>query len=178
MQHPMTGTACGMRTGPSTLAVLSTFEPVVTTALAALALGESLTPVQLAGGLLVLASVAVAQLRVPVGSDRAADAAGNSARATSSRGDRPAHTSGPASAGVVKRSTVVEADRPVGDGGGEAASVADLDGQHGLPGALLAELLKVHRGHGPSRHAVIPRAPTLRWTVGGWHRGRTAPPAS
>jgi len=55
------------RTGPSILAILSTFEPVVTTALAALALGEFLTPVQLTGGLLVLASVAVVQLRPPSG---------------------------------------------------------------------------------------------------------------
>ena len=51
------------RTGPSTAAILSTFEPVVTTALAALTLGESLGPWQLAGGLLVLSS-AVA-LRIP-----------------------------------------------------------------------------------------------------------------
>ncbi|WP_449065247.1 DMT family transporter [Planomonospora algeriensis] len=55
------------RTGPSTAAILSTFEPVVTTALAALALAEFLTPVQLAGGLLVLSSVAVLQ----AGSNRA-----------------------------------------------------------------------------------------------------------
>ncbi len=51
------------RTGPSTAAILSTFEPVVTTALAALALDEFLTPVQLAGGFLVLSSVAGLQLR-------------------------------------------------------------------------------------------------------------------
>nr|WP_091116928.1 DMT family transporter [Micromonospora eburnea] len=51
------------RTGPSTAAILSTFEPVVTTALAALVLGESLSPVQLAGGALVLSSVVVLQAR-------------------------------------------------------------------------------------------------------------------
>ncbi|PWR04998.1 transporter [Micromonospora acroterricola] len=51
------------RTGPSTAAILSTFEPVVTTALAALTLGESLSAVQLAGGVLVLSSVAVLQVR-------------------------------------------------------------------------------------------------------------------
>ena len=51
------------RTGPSTAAILSTFEPVVTTALAALTLGESLTPAQLVGGALVLSSVAVLQVR-------------------------------------------------------------------------------------------------------------------
>ncbi|MFC5008209.1 DMT family transporter [Dactylosporangium cerinum] len=52
----------GLRhTGPSTAAILSTFEPVVTTALAALTLGEFLTPLQLLGGALVLSSVAVLQ---------------------------------------------------------------------------------------------------------------------
>jgi drug/metabolite transporter (DMT)-like permease len=50
------------RTGPSTAAILSTFEPVVTTALAAVALDEFLTPVQLIGALLVLSSVAVLQI--------------------------------------------------------------------------------------------------------------------
>lgn len=51
------------RTGPSTAAILSTFEPVVTTTLAALTLGESLSAVQLTGGVLVLSSVAVLQFR-------------------------------------------------------------------------------------------------------------------
>jgi drug/metabolite transporter (DMT)-like permease len=51
------------RTGPATTAILSTFEPVVTTALASLTLNEFLRPFQLVGGLLVLASVAV--LHVP-----------------------------------------------------------------------------------------------------------------
>ncbi|SDS78055.1 DMT family transporter [Actinoplanes derwentensis] len=44
------------RTGPSTAAILSTFEPVVTAALATLLLGESLSPLQLVGGALVLIS--------------------------------------------------------------------------------------------------------------------------
>jgi drug/metabolite transporter (DMT)-like permease len=51
------------RTGPSTAAILSTFEPVVTTALAVLTLGESLSAVQFAGAILVLSSVAVLQVR-------------------------------------------------------------------------------------------------------------------
>ncbi|MEV0715279.1 DMT family transporter [Asanoa sp. NPDC050611] len=51
------------RTGPSTTAILSTFEPVVTTTLATLTLGESLGPVQLVGAVLVLSSVAVLQIR-------------------------------------------------------------------------------------------------------------------
>ncbi|MER7443964.1 DMT family transporter [Micromonospora avicenniae] len=49
------------RTGPSSAAILSTFEPVVTTALAALTLGESLTLVQLTGGVLVLSGVVALQ---------------------------------------------------------------------------------------------------------------------
>jgi drug/metabolite transporter (DMT)-like permease len=51
------------RTGPSAAAIMSTFEPVVTTALAALTLNEFLTPVQLAGALVVLSSAALVQLR-------------------------------------------------------------------------------------------------------------------
>ncbi|WP_148575574.1 DMT family transporter [Nocardioides caldifontis] len=49
--------------GPSTASILSAFEPVTTTVLAAVTLGELLTPVQLVGGILVLASVALVQLR-------------------------------------------------------------------------------------------------------------------
>jgi drug/metabolite transporter (DMT)-like permease len=51
------------RSGPGAAAILSTFEPVVTTGLAALVLSEFLTPVQLVGGVVVLASVLVLQLR-------------------------------------------------------------------------------------------------------------------
>ena len=50
------------RVGPSEAAILSTFEPVVTVALAFLALNERLTPAQLAGGALVLAAVILLQL--------------------------------------------------------------------------------------------------------------------
>ncbi len=50
------------RVGPSEAAILSTFEPVVTVALAFLVLGERLTPAQLAGGVLVLAAVVLLQL--------------------------------------------------------------------------------------------------------------------
>ena len=51
------------RTGPSAAAIMSMFEPVVTTGLAALTLDEFLTPVQLAGALVVLSSAALVQLR-------------------------------------------------------------------------------------------------------------------
>lgn len=51
------------RTGPSTAAILSTFEPLVTTALAAFTLNEIPTPVQVAGGLLVLSSVVALQVQ-------------------------------------------------------------------------------------------------------------------
>jgi drug/metabolite transporter (DMT)-like permease len=52
------------RVGPTAASILSTLEPVVTVALAFLAFGESLAPVALAGGALVLA--AVLAVRVPV----------------------------------------------------------------------------------------------------------------
>lgn len=61
------------RGGPSTAAILSTFEPVVTTGLAALVLQEFLTPLQLLGGLVVLSSVAVLQLRPRTSRPRRAD---------------------------------------------------------------------------------------------------------
>jgi len=49
--------------GPSEAAILSTFEPVVTVALAYAVLGERLAPAQLLGGALVLAAVVLLQLR-------------------------------------------------------------------------------------------------------------------
>jgi drug/metabolite transporter (DMT)-like permease len=66
--------------GPSEAAILSTFEPPVTVALAFLVLGERLTPAQLVGGALVLAAVIVLQLparratREPAGRERVAPA--------------------------------------------------------------------------------------------------------
>ena len=51
------------RVGPSEAAILSTFEPVVTVALAYAVLGERLAPAQLAGGALVLAAVVLLQIR-------------------------------------------------------------------------------------------------------------------
>jgi drug/metabolite transporter (DMT)-like permease len=47
------------RLGPSDTAVVSTVEPVVSIAVAALVLGERLGPIQVAGGVLVLTAVAV-----------------------------------------------------------------------------------------------------------------------
>ena len=54
------------RVGPTTASILSTAEPVTTVVLAFLAFGESLGPVQLAGGALVLGAVLV--LSVQAGS--------------------------------------------------------------------------------------------------------------
>ncbi|HYI37382.1 MAG TPA: DMT family transporter [Thermoleophilaceae bacterium] len=51
------------RVGPTAAAILSTLEPVVTVALASVVFGESLGPVQLAGGALVL--LAAVAVRVP-----------------------------------------------------------------------------------------------------------------
>jgi drug/metabolite transporter (DMT)-like permease len=47
------------RVGPTRAATLSTLEPVVTVTLAAIVLGEAIAPVQLAGGALILAAVAL-----------------------------------------------------------------------------------------------------------------------
>jgi drug/metabolite transporter (DMT)-like permease len=47
------------RVGPTTASILSTAEPVTTVVLAFLAFGESLSPVQLGGGALVLGAVLV-----------------------------------------------------------------------------------------------------------------------
>lgn len=52
--------------GPSDTAVLSTMEPVVSVGVAALALGESLSAVQLAGGVLVIGAVIVLARTSPV----------------------------------------------------------------------------------------------------------------
>jgi drug/metabolite transporter (DMT)-like permease len=51
------------RVGPSEAAILSTFEPVATVALAFVVLGERLAPAQLLGGVLVLGAVVLLQLR-------------------------------------------------------------------------------------------------------------------
>ncbi len=59
------------RVGASEAAILSTFEPPVTVLLAWLALGETLTAVQLAGGALVLTAVVLLQLPANVASRRA-----------------------------------------------------------------------------------------------------------
>jgi drug/metabolite transporter (DMT)-like permease len=52
------------KVGPATASIASTFEPVVTVAAAMLAFGERLAPVQIAGGALVLAAVALLQAKV------------------------------------------------------------------------------------------------------------------
>src|SRR6188472_762772 len=74
---PVTTFIAGLqRVGPSEAAILSTFEPPVTLVLAALALGERLAPVQLAGGALVLAAAVALQMRPRAVSAAAPAAAG------------------------------------------------------------------------------------------------------
>jgi drug/metabolite transporter (DMT)-like permease len=51
------------RVGPSSAAILSTFEPVVTVTLAFLVFGESFSPAQLVGGALVLSAVLLVRAR-------------------------------------------------------------------------------------------------------------------
>jgi drug/metabolite transporter (DMT)-like permease len=58
--------------GPSDTAIVSTVEPVVSVGLAALVLGERLSPVQLAGGLAVLLAVATLARLSPSPDDRTA----------------------------------------------------------------------------------------------------------
>ncbi len=53
------------RVGPTRASILSTVEPVTTVALAFVAFGEVLRPLQLAGGVLVLAAVAALTVRRP-----------------------------------------------------------------------------------------------------------------
>lgn len=61
---PLTAFLAGMdRIGPGWASILSTLEPPVTVSLAFLAFGETLGALQLAGGALVLAAVAVLQVR-------------------------------------------------------------------------------------------------------------------
>jgi drug/metabolite transporter (DMT)-like permease len=62
------------RVGPSAASILSTLEPVVTVGLAAAAFGESLSPVQLLGGALVLSAVVVMQWPVRAAALRKAPA--------------------------------------------------------------------------------------------------------
>jgi drug/metabolite transporter (DMT)-like permease len=47
------------RIGPTTASTLSTFEPIVAVALAAFVLGETITPVQALGGVLILFAVII-----------------------------------------------------------------------------------------------------------------------
>ena len=58
--------------GPSTASIVSTVEPACTVALAAIIFGETLGPVQLLGGALVLSAVVVLQLRAGRLENRAA----------------------------------------------------------------------------------------------------------
>lgn len=63
------------RVGASTTAIASTVEPALTVALAWIVLGETLGPLQLAGGALVLSAVVLLQLRSVHGGRRVMEAA-------------------------------------------------------------------------------------------------------
>ena len=60
------------RVGPTSASILSTVEPLVTVVLAFIAFGETLGPVQIAGGTLVLSAVLVLQLPAPRPATRSA----------------------------------------------------------------------------------------------------------
>ena len=88
------------RIGPSTAAIASTVEPACTVALAWIVLGETLGPLQLAGGALVLAAVVVLQLRRSSRSRAGESPVARSSRRHSSSSPpaaSPAHVSAPGS---------------------------------------------------------------------------------
>jgi drug/metabolite transporter (DMT)-like permease len=68
------------RVGPSTASIASTIEPPFTVALAWIVFGETLGPLQLAGGALVLSAVVVLQLRSAASSSRSRPGASPLAR--------------------------------------------------------------------------------------------------
>jgi len=73
------------RVGPTTAAILSTGEPLTTVVLAFFIFGEVLTPVQLAGGVLVLSGVVVLSGRAPRWVSRWGGRNGRTARAAEQR---------------------------------------------------------------------------------------------
>jgi drug/metabolite transporter (DMT)-like permease len=82
---PLAAFLAGMeRIGPGRASILSTLEPPLTVALAWAALGESLAPLQLAGGGLVVAAVALIQLRGRL-AFRSDDASAHPARPAAAR---------------------------------------------------------------------------------------------
>ena len=78
------------RVGPTTAAILSTGEPLTTVVLAFFVFGEVLTPVQLAGGVLVLGGVVVLSGRAPRWVSRWGRRDGGAARAAEERAPHPA----------------------------------------------------------------------------------------
>src|SRR4051794_18494803 len=78
------------RVGPSTASIVSTVEPAWTVALAAIIFGETLGPVQLVGGALVLSAVVVLQLRPGTVMNRAAP---DHAAPAATAGEVPQHAS-------------------------------------------------------------------------------------
>jgi drug/metabolite transporter (DMT)-like permease len=77
------------RTGASTTSILSTFEPVVSAALAAAVLGQVLAPVQLLGGVLVLAAAVIVSLRPRTRSDVEPSRTPDGVPAAAQAGSRP-----------------------------------------------------------------------------------------
>ena len=94
------------RVGPSTASIASTVEPLFTVALAFIVLGETLGPLQLAGGALVLAAVVLLQLRSNARSD-----SGESPPARSS--ERQGSSSPPAESHAHVSAIVSRSDRSV-----------------------------------------------------------------
>ncbi|MEV0457088.1 DMT family transporter [Catellatospora methionotrophica] len=148
---PIAGIFVGVRdVGASTAAILSCAEPAVTVATTALVYGERLSPAQAAGGLAVLASVAVLQLRrrakaVPVAApapevscDVPSPAAGDERETprtprrrggTARWGLRPRRPGGVGSR-PVGAGRPVRVDRPVTRGGAHPGAETDRGPRH------------------------------------------------
>ncbi len=86
------------RLGAPDASTLSTLEPVVTVALAAVVLDERISPVQLAGGALILAAVVLLARGSPAGDDGASSAGRGSSARLSRRGGTGARRQPPATA--------------------------------------------------------------------------------
>ena len=100
------------RVGPTTASILATVEPVVTVALAFLVFGETLGPVQLAGGVLVLSAVPVLNARLPL-------------HACARRGARSCPPSVLEADAPVEPGRRVDVEHPDGDGAVVAERVLD-----------------------------------------------------
>lgn len=129
------------RIGPTAASTLSTCEPIVAVALAAIVLGESITPIQLIGGLFIIAAVIVLAR---------ADARRAKLRA------KPVESGESMSKNIVARQTVAfvekhEANMGKQTGQGEREAIAGQGGREGVPDQGDGRV-QIHRARGRPYH--------------------------